>query len=145
MASSRIGGESEALATAASTNVEIGGHTDAKGSDDYNQRLSDRRACSVGRYLKGKGIEEGRMTPVGYGESKPIADNETDEGREQNRRVELRILEGAGAGLGACASATVTRAAPAPAHARRACPALVPVPARAQPVRRGPGDGHEAV
>lgn len=105
-----LDGVGEALQAAPATHVEIGGHTDAKGSDDYNQRLSDRRACAVGRYLKGKSVDGGRMTPLGYGETKPVDDNETDEGREQNRRVELRILDGAGEGLGSCGGSTMPRA-----------------------------------
>ncbi|MGQ0622954.1 MAG: OmpA family protein [Panacagrimonas sp.] len=124
-----LDGVGEALQTASGTNVEIGGHTDAKGSDDYNQRLSDRRACAVGRYLNGKGIEAGRMSPLGYGETKPVADNETDEGREQNRRVELRILDGAGSGLGRCGGGSSARAAePAAEPAPETEPAPEPAP-----------------
>lgn len=74
--------------------VEISGHTDAKGSDSYNQNLSDDRAHSVVGYLEAKGIDASRMSSVGLGESKPVADNETDEGRELNRRVELRVTSG---------------------------------------------------
>lgn len=75
--------------------IELGGHTDAKGSDEYNQSLSERRAASVVSYLVSKGIAADRMTSAGYGESQPVADNETDEGRELNRRVELKVTEGA--------------------------------------------------
>lgn len=84
----------EALVTAPSVTVEIGGHTDAKGSDEYNQKLSERRAAEVVQYLNDKGIEASRMTSKGYGESIPVADNETDEGRELNRRVELTVTGG---------------------------------------------------
>lgn len=87
--------------------VELSGHTDAKGTDDYNQALSDRRAKAVLKYLKAQGIAADRMTALGYGQSKPVADNETDEGRELNRRVELKVLEGS-------AGVTVETAAPAP-------------------------------
>lgn len=73
--------------------VELGGHTDSIGSDAYNQGLSERRANAVKTYLIGRGISAGRMTPVGYGESMPIADNGTEEGREENRRVELKVIE----------------------------------------------------
>jgi OOP family OmpA-OmpF porin len=73
--------------------VEIGGHTDARGSDSYNQRLSDARAKSVMAYLVAKGIDASRLTSKGYGEKKPIADNGTDEGRAKNRRVELTRLD----------------------------------------------------
>jgi outer membrane protein, adhesin transport system len=72
--------------------VEIAGHTDWNNSDAYNQKLSERRATSVMDYLISKGIAANRMAAKGYGESKPIADNNTEEGRFQNRRVELRIL-----------------------------------------------------
>ena len=71
--------------------VEVAGHTDSKGSDSYNQRLSDQRARSVVDYLTLKGVELHRMTARGYGESAPVADNATDAGRELNRRVELRV------------------------------------------------------
>lgn len=113
-----LDGVGEALKASPATNVELGGHTDGKGSDAYNQNLSERRACSVARYLSAQGIGGDRMTPTGYGESKPVADNETDEGREQNRRVELKILDGTGSGLGACrggAAALAQKAEPAAA------------------------------
>ena len=72
---------------------EIAGHTDAKGSDAYNLRLSQRRAEAVRDYLVQQGVEPSRMTAVGYGESQPVADNATEAGRAQNRRVELRITD----------------------------------------------------
>jgi len=71
--------------------VEIDGHTDGKGSVPYNQKLSERRAASVVLYLIGKGIDSGRMTSAGFGKSRPVADNKTDEGRALNRRVELKV------------------------------------------------------
>lgn len=73
--------------------VEIGGHTDDRGSDAYNQTLSEQRAQSVQAYLADKGVDAGRLSAVGYGESLPVAGNDTDEGRERNRRVELKVLE----------------------------------------------------
>ena len=82
-----------ALEEAPQIRVGIGGHTDARGSDAYNQELSERRAQSVVGYLIGQGIAAERLEAVGYGEVAPVADNETDEGRERNRRVELRIIE----------------------------------------------------
>ena len=85
--------------------VELSGHTDARGSDEYNQRLSDRRATSVKQHLVGQGIDAGRMQTVGFGESQPVADNETDEGRELNRRVELKITSGVAAAAGSDSSA----------------------------------------
>ncbi len=71
----------------AKTMVE--GHTDSKGSDEYNQKLSDRRAKSVFDYLTSRGVDPSRLSSVGKGESAPIADNATDEGRQENRRVML--------------------------------------------------------
>ena len=72
--------------------VELAGHTDARGSEAYNQTLSQARAEAVKRYLVGKGIAADRMQAVGYGESKPVADNNTEDGRELNRRTELTVL-----------------------------------------------------
>ncbi len=72
--------------------VEVGGHTDSKGSDAYNQKLSEARAKSVMDYLVSKGIAASRMTAKGYGEKQPIADNATDAGRAKNRRVALKQL-----------------------------------------------------
>lgn len=73
--------------------IEISGHTDWKGPGEYNQKLSERRAKAVRKYLIQNGIEEGRMEYAGYGESQPIDTNETVEGRQNNRRVEFKILE----------------------------------------------------
>ncbi len=67
--------------------VEIQGHTDSIGSDDYNQKLSERRAKSVKNELVRQGIDSRRMSAVGFGESQPVASNDTDEGRAYNRRV----------------------------------------------------------
>ncbi len=72
--------------------VEIQGHTDSKGSDSYNTRLSDSRARSVRKYFIEKGIAPDRLESKGYGEKTPITTNETDEGRAQNRRVMLKVL-----------------------------------------------------
>ena len=71
--------------------IEFGGHTDNVGSDEANQRLSQERVNSVKQYLVDKGINGARMNAVGYGESQPVASNETDDGRQKNRRVELKI------------------------------------------------------
>ena len=74
------------------TVVEIAGHTDSVGSDAYNQKLSERRAKAVRDYLVNKlGMDDKLFSSVGYGESKPIADNKTDEGRAQNRRIEAEL------------------------------------------------------
>jgi len=72
--------------------IEVGGHTDSKGSDSYNQRLSECRAKAVADYLISKGISERRLQYRGYGKSKPIDTNETEEGRARNRRVEFKIM-----------------------------------------------------
>jgi outer membrane protein OmpA-like peptidoglycan-associated protein len=73
--------------------IEIGGHTDNVGSDEANLTLSDNRAQSVVSYLVKKGIANNRLTAKGYGESVPIATNDTDAGRSKNRRTEFRVIE----------------------------------------------------
>jgi OOP family OmpA-OmpF porin len=73
--------------------VRLEGHTDAKGSDTYNQALSERRAQSVLAYLVAAGIDARRLEAIGYGEQRPIATNDTDEGRLQNRRLEISPIE----------------------------------------------------
>lgn len=73
------------------TDIELQGHTDSKGSESYNQALSEKRAGAVSAYLGLKGIEALRMTVKGFGETLPKYDNENDEGRAQNRRVEFVI------------------------------------------------------
>ncbi|MBN2172525.1 MAG: OmpA family protein [Bacteroidales bacterium] len=71
--------------------LKIDGHTDSKGNDDFNMKLSEERAASVEKYLEGKGIDEDRIYSKGYGETMPVGDNDTEEGRAKNRRVELII------------------------------------------------------
>jgi outer membrane protein OmpA-like peptidoglycan-associated protein len=71
--------------------VQIDGHTDSQGKDEYNQTLSDQRAASVKAYLVSKGIDESRLASTGYGETKPVADNNTAAGRAKNRRVEMTL------------------------------------------------------
>lgn len=73
--------------------IEISGHTDSKGNDDYNQALSQRRVNSVKAFLRQNGINEDRMVAKGYGESQPSVPNDTPENRAKNRRVEFKILE----------------------------------------------------
>ncbi|MGQ0586721.1 MAG: OmpA family protein [Gammaproteobacteria bacterium] len=82
-----------ALSGQASLKVELGGHTDSQGADSANQALSQRRAASARQYLVDKGIDGTRLSAVGYGETQPIADNNTREGRSENRRVELKIVK----------------------------------------------------
>jgi OmpA-OmpF porin, OOP family len=71
--------------------VEIGGHTDDVGTNEYNEKLSEERAKSVMQYVTGKGIAARRMTAKGYGKSKPIAKGSDDTSRAKNRRVEMMI------------------------------------------------------
>jgi outer membrane protein OmpA-like peptidoglycan-associated protein len=71
--------------------VQIDGHTDNVGKDDYNHELSHQRAASVKAYLVSKGIDESRLTSFGYGEERPVADNNTATGRAKNRRVEMTL------------------------------------------------------
>ncbi|MCR5423140.1 MAG: OmpA family protein [Bacteroidales bacterium] len=73
--------------------IEIGGHTDSRGSAAYNQRLSESRARAVVEYLSSKGIDSSRLKFKGYGTSKPIDTNSTEEGRARNRRVEFTVLD----------------------------------------------------
>lgn len=74
------------------TNILIEGHTDSDGTEEHNQVLSERRAGSVVHYLAANSVATGRISAVGYGESQPVADNATAEGKRQNRRVEVAIM-----------------------------------------------------
>lgn len=74
------------------TNILIEGHTDITGSREYNMELSDRRAESVAEYLEDLGVAGKRITTEGYGPDQPVAENNTDYGRQQNRRVEVAIF-----------------------------------------------------
>ena len=71
--------------------VNLSGYTDNVGTEAYNQALSERRVNSVRDYVVKKGIENSRISGQGFGESKPIADNKTAEGRAKNRRVEIKV------------------------------------------------------
>ena len=73
------------------TLLDIDGHTDNTGGTEYNQALSERRAVSVARYLNSKQVDSRRLLVVGFGETRPVAPNETEAGRAANRRVEIRI------------------------------------------------------
>ena len=81
----------EVLINNPDTNINIYGHTDSKGADEYNQSLSERRANSVKNYLAAKGIASTRLFAMGVGEKEPVATNDTEAGRAQNRRVEFAI------------------------------------------------------
>ncbi len=82
---------SEVLRNNPDTNINIYGHTDSKGTDAYNEALSDRRAAAVKNYLISQGVAASRMFTMGMGEAEPVATNDTDAGRAQNRRVEFAI------------------------------------------------------
>jgi len=73
--------------------IEMSAHTDSRGSDEYNFKLSDNRARSCMEYILSKGIEPSRITSKGYGETVPVATNDTDDGRQLNRRVEFKIIK----------------------------------------------------
>lgn len=104
-----------ALKAAPDIAVDIAGHTDTQGEASYNQGLSERRAQAVKQYLADKGIRADRMQAKGYGESSPVADNKSAEGRYLNRRVELVVAGAASAGaVPAAASMTHAPVAEAP-------------------------------
>ncbi|QFU03409.1 putative lipoprotein YiaD precursor [Halomonas sp. THAF5a] len=73
------------------TRVNIAGHTDSTGDAGYNQQLSERRASAVGNYLAQSGVTRNRLNMTGYGENQPVASNQTEQGRAQNRRVEITL------------------------------------------------------
>lgn len=83
---------SQTLASYNQTYVDVLGHTDSTGSDAYNQALSERRAQSVASYLSGHGVDRARVGIRGFGESQPIASNDDETGRSQNRRVEIKVV-----------------------------------------------------
>lgn len=82
---------SEILKKYDDTNILFAGHTDSTGSEKYNQQLSEDRGKSVAEYTSFLGVDANRMTIIGYGETEPVASNESAEGRQQNRRVEIAI------------------------------------------------------
>ncbi len=81
----------DVLVRYANTAVEVAGHTDSRGSAEYNQLLSEQRALSVMAFLVRHGVVAGRVSAQGFGESMPVADNSYTEGRQANRRVELAL------------------------------------------------------
>ena len=83
----------DVLAKFEGVRMEIQGHASADGDDDYNLQLSQKRAESVRRYLIGRGVDPDRLIAVGYGETKPLSTNRTQDGRSENRRVEFQILQ----------------------------------------------------
>ena len=80
------------IKNSAGVKFEIGGHTDNVGNDAYNQQLSEKRAKSVYDYLIARGVDANSLKYKGYGKSAPIGDNSTAEGREANRRTELKVV-----------------------------------------------------
>ncbi|MDX1629244.1 MAG: OmpA family protein, partial [Fulvivirga sp.] len=72
--------------------ILIAGHTDNQGNEKVNLEISQKRAYAAKRYLVEKGIDKNRIEAVGYGESKPIADNSTIKGRKKNRRIEFNVI-----------------------------------------------------
>ena len=90
----RLDGVAEMLANERpDAKVEIAGHTDGLGSEEFNQRLSEQRAESVKAYLAERGVAAERLSVVGYGESRPRGSNDTVEGRRLNRRVEIKATD----------------------------------------------------
>lgn len=83
---------SDVFAQYGSTIIEVTGHTDSTGTNDYNQRLSESRAFSVKRYLAEQGVSYQRIHTYGMGETQPVADNSTVRGRAENRRVEIELI-----------------------------------------------------
>ena len=74
------------------TYIDVYGHTDSTGTDAYNQTLSERRARSVADYLTAQGVNSARIATRGYGETQPIASNDTEASRSENRRVEIKVV-----------------------------------------------------
>ena len=88
---STLGQVSSVIEEYEKTAVVVQGHTDSTGSEEHNQALSERRANSVRDYLVGSGVESKRLSATGFGESEPVADNATNEGRRLNRRVDVLL------------------------------------------------------
>ena len=110
--------------------VEVQGHTSSEASDAYNLTLSDNRAEAVRQYLIGRGVASERMTVKGYGETTPVADNDTEAGRELNRRVELKVTSGGGTEAAPTSTETAPAAEAVPAEGEVA-------PAEAAPAAEG--------
>jgi outer membrane protein OmpA-like peptidoglycan-associated protein len=91
-AEENLGKMAEILNEYKDTNIRVEGHTDSDGTEPYNQTLSERRAQSVANYLGEHMVAPSRMTVVGFGEMRPVADNTTPEGKQANRRVEVAIV-----------------------------------------------------
>jgi len=108
--------------------IEISGHTSSEGVAEKNQKLSEDRAASVKAYMVAQGIAENRITTIGYGSDKPIGLNSTPKGREQNRRIEFRLISGDEGAPAGAAGGAANKPAEAPA-APKLPPAGEPMPA----------------
>jgi outer membrane protein OmpA-like peptidoglycan-associated protein len=97
--------------------IDVEGHTDSVGSDEFNQKLSEQRAGAVRDYLTTSGISTENVTSRGFGEAQPVASNDTSQGRQQNRRVEL-VVSGDIIGTQTTTQTTITTT-PAPASPQR--------------------------
>jgi OOP family OmpA-OmpF porin len=135
----------KALERCGGVRMEIGGHTDAQGSEEGNRALSQTRAEAVLLALQGRQVDVSALTAVGYGESRPIADNETELGREANRRIEFTLVGGAGV-QGAAAPAQAAAADPAasvgegPDFSGDTSPSVAPQDKTRRPKRRPDAD-----
>ncbi|MDO9451566.1 MAG: OmpA family protein [Stagnimonas sp.] len=127
-----LDGVADALLAQQAVKAEIGGYTSSEGSESHNQGLSERRAASVMEYLVGRGVTADRLTNQGYGEASPVADNNTPEGRELNRRVELKVMD---SGVPAAEAAPV-----AEAPAEPAADVAAPAEGEAAPVEAAPAE-----
>jgi len=107
--------------------TQVEGYTDSIGSDEYNQKLSEERAGSVRTYLVGESVLDANVTAMGFGKTRPIADNSTNQGRAQNRRVEL-VVSGAAIGIQESAPDAPAPATPAPGAQAGQQSAVVPPP-----------------
>ncbi|MFZ9395817.1 MAG: OmpA family protein [Erythrobacter sp.] len=87
-----LNGVADSLIKYPNSIVDVYGHTDSTGSDAFNQSLSERRAQTVANYLTSRGVSQARLRWQGFGETMPVADNTTEEGRARNRRVEIKII-----------------------------------------------------
>ena len=116
--------------------MEIGGHTDAQGSESGNQALSQARAEAVLLALQGRRVDVSAMTAVGYGEAVPIADNGTEEGREANRRIEFVLKLAASAGAESTAAPAAEAAAEGPDFSGDTSPSVAPTEKTIRPKQR---------
>ncbi len=87
-----LNGVADSLIKYPNSIIDVYGHTDSTGSDAFNQTLSERRAQTVANYLTSRGVAQARLRWQGFGETMPVADNTTEEGRARNRRVEIKII-----------------------------------------------------